>query len=84
MTKSVQPAVKSAMRTLDIIELVVANPKGIVAQDIANALAIPVSSLSYLLATLVDRGYLARDGRRYFPGSGLDRLRSNDIHLSLV
>jgi IclR family transcriptional regulator, acetate operon repressor len=67
--------VKSALRTLDIIELVVAHPQGMVAQDIAAALAIPMSSLSYLLATLVERGYLVREARLHRAGPGLDRLR---------
>ncbi|QDX27664.1 helix-turn-helix domain-containing protein [Sphingomonas suaedae] len=75
MTKSSQPTVKSAMRTLDIIEYVVGNPGGVAAQDIAAALQIPVSSLSYLLATLCERNYLRREGRRYSAGTGLDRLR---------
>lgn len=66
--------VKSALRTLDIIEFVVAHPQGPIAQDIAAALDIPVSSLSYLLSTLVERGYLTRDGRRYRAGPGLERL----------
>jgi len=66
--------VKSAMRTLDIIEFVVAHPAGPIAQDIAAALEIPVSSLSYLLATLAERGYIVRDGRQYRPGPGLERL----------
>ncbi len=77
-------AVKSAMRTLDIIEYVVARPSGVVAQEIAQALAIPVSSLSYLLATLVERDYLVRAGRLYQPGSGLDRLRSAPQSLPLI
>ena len=47
--------VKSATRTLDIIEYVVAHGRPLVAQEIATALGIPVSSLSYLLATLVER-----------------------------
>ncbi|AJP70678.1 IclR family transcriptional regulator [Sphingomonas hengshuiensis] len=63
------------MRTLDIIEFVVAHPQGVVAQQVAAALQIPVSSLSYLLATLCERSYLRRDGRRYVAGDGLDRLR---------
>jgi IclR family transcriptional regulator, acetate operon repressor len=67
--------VKSATRTLDIIEYVVAHPRPLVAQEIATALGIPVSSLSYLLATLVDRNYLVREGRRYSPGSGLEKLQ---------
>jgi IclR family acetate operon transcriptional repressor len=70
-----QSPVKSAMRTLDLIEYVVARPSGVVAQEISAALAIPVSSLSYLLATLVERSYLQRVGRHYFAGPGLDRLR---------
>src|SRR5690606_41703983 len=45
--------VKSATRTLDIIEYVVAHDRPLVAQEIAVALGIPVSSLSYLLGTLV-------------------------------
>jgi IclR family acetate operon transcriptional repressor len=67
--------VKSATRTLDIIEYVVAHPRPLVAQEIATALGIPVSSLSYLLATLVERDYLVREGRRYSPGPGLERLQ---------
>ncbi|MCJ1961051.1 IclR family transcriptional regulator [Novosphingobium mangrovi (ex Hu et al. 2023)] len=77
-------AVKSAMRTLDIIEYVVAHPTGVVAQEISQALSIPVSSLSYLLGTLVDRQYLVRAGRLYQPGSGLDRLRLAPQGLPLV
>jgi IclR family acetate operon transcriptional repressor len=75
--------VKSAMRTLDVIEYVVANRQGAVAQEIAGALASPVSSLSYLLGTLVERGYLARAGRRYLPGPGLERLRAPQSAMTL-
>lgn len=83
MSEGAPPTVKSAMRTLDIIEYVVARPSGVVAQDLAAALAIPVSSLSYLLATLVERGYLKREGRRYLPGPGLDRLRAPPKEMTL-
>jgi IclR family transcriptional regulator, acetate operon repressor len=83
MASSTATTVKSAMRTLDVIEYVVTRPDGVVAQDIAGALGIPVSSLSYLLATLVEREYLHREGRRYSAGPGLDRLRRPDIELSL-
>lgn len=72
------------MRTLDLIEFVVARPSGVVAQEIASALDIPVSSLSYLLATLIERDYLRREGRQYFPGEGLDRLRVPSAELSLI
>jgi IclR family acetate operon transcriptional repressor len=76
--------VKSAMRTLDIVEYVAARDAPVVAQEIAGALAIPVSSLSYLLNTLVDRGYLAREGRRYTPGPGLERLQTRANGFSLA
>ena len=84
MTASAAPPVKSALRTLDVIEFVVAHRQGVVAQEIAGALGIPVSSLSYLLTTLADRGYLARDGRRYLPGPGLERLRAPQEALPLA
>jgi IclR family acetate operon transcriptional repressor len=74
---SVSGNVKSATRTLDIIEYVVSAGRPLVAQEISNALAIPVSSLSYLLSTLVERGYLQRAGRRYTPGPGLERLQAH-------
>lgn len=76
--------VKSATRTLDIIEYVVAHDRPLVAQEIAIALGIPVSSLSYLLGTLVERGYLARDGRRYSAGPGLQRLQARSGGFSLA
>jgi IclR family acetate operon transcriptional repressor len=76
--------VKSATRTLDIIEYVVAHPRPLVAQEIATALGIPVSSLSYLLATLVDRDYLVREGRRYSPGPGLQKLQMHAEAYSLA
>jgi IclR family transcriptional regulator, acetate operon repressor len=67
--------VKSAMRTLDILELLVAQGRPLAAHEIATALAIPVSSLSYLLTTLAERGYVEKLGRRYGPGPGLSRLQ---------
>jgi IclR family transcriptional regulator, acetate operon repressor len=76
--------VKSALRTLDIIEFVVAHPQGPIAQDIAAALDIPVSSLSYLLGTLVERGYIVRAGRQYRPGPGLERLAVSPRTLTLA
>lgn len=78
------PTVKSAIRTLDIIEYVVSRGQPLVAQDIAAALLIPVSSLSYLLNTLVERGYLARTGLRYAPGPGLERLRATASAFTLA
>lgn len=78
------PGVKSAMRTLDLIEYVVAHPSGVATREIATALGAPVSSTSYLLATLVERDYLRRDGRWYFAGKGLDRLRRPQAEYSLA
>jgi len=75
--------VKSALRTLDVIEFVVTHPGGVVARDIAGGLDIPLSSLSYLLATLTEREYLVRKGRFYSAGPSLDRLRSRRADLSL-
>ncbi|MEG3164033.1 IclR family transcriptional regulator [Sphingomonas sp. PB2P19] len=74
---SAPATVKSAIRTLDIIEYIVARSRPMMAQEIATALAIPVSSLSYLLVTLTERGYLTREGRRYSAGPGLERLQAH-------
>jgi len=83
-TQSSTSGVKSALRTLDMIEYVVAHRSGVVAQEISEALNIPVSSLSYLLGTLLERGYLRRDGRRYYAGIGLERLRLPQGEVSLA
>lgn len=83
MNASAPNPVKSALRTLDVIEFVVAFGQGAAAKDIASGLGIPVSSLSYLLATLSERGYLQRDGRRYLPGPSLERLRTPSARLSV-
>lgn len=82
--QTLSPTVKSAMRTIDIIEYVVSCRRPLVAQEIAQALSIPVSSLSYLLSTLTERGYLHRDGRRYSPGPGLARLQGPAPAFSLA
>jgi IclR family transcriptional regulator, acetate operon repressor len=69
-------AVKSASRTIDIVEQV-ARRGPVNATELGRLTKIPLSSLSYLLATLVDRGwlYLAKD-RTYRIGSALNRLAS--------
>jgi len=77
-------SVKSAIRTLDIIEYIVAAGRPLVAQEISTALGIPVSSLSYLLSTLVERHYLQRQGRRYTPGPGLERLQAREAGFTLA
>lgn len=85
MASSALSPVKSATRTLDIIEFVVGREQSVFAQEIAAALAIPMSSLSYLLTTLVERGYLVREGRRYSAGPGLERLhaRGGNVPISM-
>ena len=54
--------VKSALRVLDIFELLARHPDGIGLSEIATTLEIPKSSAHGLLATLMSRGYL-RSGR---------------------
>lgn len=66
--------VKSAMRTLDILEFVVRQRRPMAAHEIATTLSIPVSSLAYLLSTLCERGYLERSGRSYRSGPALAKL----------
>lgn len=84
MNRSAPTPVKSALRTLDVIEYIVARPKGAQAHEMAGALSIPMSSASYLLRTLCERGYLLREDRVYLPGPGLDRLRRPKASLSLA
>lgn len=67
-------AVKSAVRALEILETVVGSGRAVSAQELASVLAIPSSSLSYLLTTLVSLGYLERSGRAYSAGPSLSRL----------
>lgn len=76
-------SVKSATRTLNILEFVVGSAQPVSAMEIATALAIPLSSLSYLLSTLVERNYLAREGRLHRPGPALARLQPPDGAQSL-
>lgn len=77
-------AVKSATRTLDILEFVVGCTHPVSAAQIAGALDIPVSSLSYLLGTLVERGYLVREGRLHAPGPALVRLQPHHGETALA
>jgi DNA-binding IclR family transcriptional regulator len=55
--------VKSAVRVLDIFELLVQHPSGLSLSEICVGLDLPKSSGHALLMTLVNRGYL-REGRR--------------------
>lgn len=63
-TKLLTPSgVKSAVRVLDIFELLVQHPSGLSLSEICLELDLPKSSGHALLMTLVQRGYL-REGRR--------------------
>lgn len=57
--------VKSAERTLDILELFALRQEPLALRDIAGQLGIPKSSALMLLRTLEGRGYLVREGDRY-------------------
>jgi len=72
-------SVKSAGRTIDLIEHVAHARGAVTAQQLSDALGIPGSSLSYLLSTLVARGWLAQGERRsYRIGPGLSGLLASD------
>jgi DNA-binding IclR family transcriptional regulator len=60
--------VKSAERTLDIFELLAAEPQGLTVSEISDRLGIARSSAHGLLRTLRDRGYLSlgQDGSKRF------------------
>ena len=74
MKQQSSPSVKSAARAIDTIEHV-ALYGPVNARSISRATGIPESSLSYLLATLVDRGWLnQRPDRTYAAGPALARL----------
>ena len=67
-------SVKSAARAIDTVEHVALHGP-VNARGISRATGIPESSLSYLLATLVDRDWLEqRPDRTYAAGPGLARL----------
>jgi IclR family acetate operon transcriptional repressor len=72
-------SVKSASRTIDLIEHVAHARQPLTAQQLSDALGIPGSSLSYLLSTLVARGWLVVGERRtYRIGPGLSGLIGSD------
>lgn len=58
-------------RGLAILELLSRNPQGMILSDIAESLELPKNSTLRMLATLDERGYVARDnGRRTFALTG--------------
>jgi len=68
-------AVKSAVRALEIFELLAKNKNGLSVVDISKNLNIPQSSASNLVKTLLDSGYLTRDEtKKYVLGVRLIQL----------
>jgi len=75
MKPSSSPAVKSATRAIDVLELVGSAETPLSFLDIGAHLGIPNSSLFYLLNTLIQRGYLQQDdSRTYQLGPAIARL----------
>ena len=69
--------VKSAARTIDILEFVVKkSPKPPTFSALQEYTGIPKSSLSYLLQELINKAYLSyeSDSRTYYPGMALIQL----------
>lgn len=58
--------IKSAVRVLDLLEVLASAPTAVGVNELARRLAIPRSSTSLLLRTLLRRGYVARDGARLY------------------
>jgi DNA-binding IclR family transcriptional regulator len=86
-----RPGVKSALRALDVLEILAAAPTGFGASEIARRLGIPKSSASMLLLTLEGRGYVTDQGDRRFAlhsslGGGsrswVGGLRARLVHLA--
>jgi len=68
-------AVKSAVRALEIFELLAKNKNGLSVVDISKSLDIPQSSVSNLIKTLHDTGYITRDEtKKYVLGVRLIQL----------
>ena len=69
-------SVKTAERTLDLIELFAREQRPLNLSDLAARLGMPVSSTHALLNTLLDRGYLYQAGKRlgYFPTRKLKQM----------
>ncbi len=64
-TNSMNSAVKSAARVLDVLELLSLAQEPMGVSELARSLDIPKSSASGLLETLRQRGYVVRSGARY-------------------
>jgi DNA-binding IclR family transcriptional regulator len=72
--------VKSADRTLDIFELLAAEPHGLTVSEIGDRLGLARSSTHGLVRTLHSRGYLMENGgRRFHLGARLIQLGLNVV-----
>jgi DNA-binding IclR family transcriptional regulator len=79
-TQPAAPPVKSAGRTLDIFELLAAEPHGLTVSEISDRLGLARSSTHGLVRTLHARGYLMQDGgRRLHLGARLIQLGLNVV-----
>src|SRR5262245_66504887 len=63
---TVATPVKSADRTLDVFELLAAEPHGLTVSEISERLGLARSSTHGLVRTLHSRGYLTENGGRRF------------------
>lgn len=73
--------VRSADRTVEILELLAAQPRRLTLSEIQRSLGLPKSSLHGLLHTLVSRGWLETDQRGTSYGIGLRALRTGTAYL---
>jgi DNA-binding IclR family transcriptional regulator len=72
--------VKSADRTLDVFELLAAEPQGLTVSEISGRLGLARSSTHGLVRTLHSRGYLMENGgRRFHLGARLIQLGLNVV-----
>ena len=74
-------AVKSAKRSLDILELIMEYEAGLTFTEIGALLELPRSSLYGLLTTLVSSGWLSFDADRKRYGLGLRTLEAGNAYL---
>lgn len=80
-TGSQRASVKSADRTIDILELLASRPQRMTLSELQRALGVPKSSLHSLLQTLVTRGWIETDERNLTHGVGLRALRVGAAYL---
>ncbi len=73
--------VKSADRTIDVLELLAGAPRRLTLSEIHRELGVPKSSLHNLLQTLVSRSWLETDERNSTYAIGLRALRAGASYL---